>query len=122
MEKLKKFNYQKMMSTWGRYSRNRGEVTPSGEPSEKLVERAREVADLILWKTNLGLGLSDMNDVYWYDRLWYIHDDDELFERLQQIVSELVEDLGGSMKEKRIFIKQIYDMELIDGKIEKTPV
>lgn len=97
---MKKFNYDKLIAGWDKYNSRRGEVIPFGEPSDKLVQRAREMANDMLYKTGLGMGLSDMTEVSWYDRLWDIHDDEELFERLKEIVAELIEELGGSKKEK----------------------
>ncbi|MGI8893689.1 MAG: hypothetical protein ACR2GN_09560 [Bacteroidia bacterium] len=121
MEKLKKFNYKKLIAKWDTFDKKTRRRNSSGEPSDKLIKHAQEMADLILYNTGLGMGLYDMGDLNWHDRLWYIHDDDELFERVQEIVAELIEELGGSAKEKRAFIKQVYDMELENSSHTRGP-
>lgn len=56
-----------------------------------------------------------MGDINWYDRLWDVDNDEELFERAQEISAELIENLDGSKKGKNEFVKSIYELKLEDG-------
>ena len=103
MKKLKPFNYAKIVK---------------GEPTNKLVNRARKIASLILWKTDFGVYMDDLPDIYWPDRLWYIHDDEELFDRVQMVVCELINETPWPAKAKRDMINAVNDRYLENEEVK----
>ena len=108
MSELKPFDYEKFTASW-----------ESGEANEMLIKRAQTVANMILYQLDIGIFIDDLPDIDWYNKLWYIHDDDELFDSAKSIVTELLGQSGGSAKERRQFINEVDGYEWNDGIIIK---
>jgi len=54
------------LNTW---EKDTGEKIPYDEPSNELAEKEKEIGQMIMDKLNIGLGLYDLADIFWYDRL-----------------------------------------------------
>ncbi|MFQ5335470.1 MAG: hypothetical protein ACE5DN_05285 [Flavobacteriales bacterium] len=100
MKGLKKFNYKRMLKNW-----------PNGEPSPALVERAQYMGNAILSETDYGMFLDDWPDIDWYSELYDIEDDEELFERVKEILVDAILESGYNMKECRELENLIEDYE-----------
>lgn len=116
-EPLPPFDYEAHMALWNTYDEDNQLIT-HGTPSPDLGPRARQMAQLMLSALNIGLTLNDLPDtVFWDDRLWDVHDDDELFYRARSILAELLQDSHISKAEFKRLIAKLRKMEFEEGRV-----
>jgi hypothetical protein len=111
---MQKFNYQRMVSRWDKFDRH-GRRISSGSPTDKLVQRAQEMASVILWKTDFGISMEELSDIYWPDHLWNIHDDEELFSRVSEKIVDLIDEAPWPAKDRKEMIRAVENLRFDNG-------
>jgi hypothetical protein len=85
---MKNFDYYALEKSWGTTDKE-GYRIDKGEPSEALLHRAIEIANNIFYHPS-GLCLEAFGDTCWDDFLWYVRSDEELKERVKDVIAKIV--------------------------------
>ena len=80
------------------------EINNYGEPGEELVQQARALATNIFERNTIGLPIDSLAEIDWYDKLYYVHDDEELLERVTDTLREAIYEHGFSANDRKLML------------------
>jgi hypothetical protein len=105
------FDFKKLESTWNTFDeKNEGRRIPWGQPSHELCVYADAAAKWIFENNPWGYPYDYFGELAWHDNLWDIMDQEELVQRIIDVLQGEVESQLPA-KDSRLLVKFLHIIE-----------